>query len=44
MNIAVLNVQVPFVRGRAEVLVDGPVAALPRAGQQATAIHAPHQW
>lgn len=44
MNIAVLNVQVPFVRGGAEVLVDGLVAALERAGHRAAAITAPFAW
>lgn len=44
MNIAVLNVQVPFVRGGAEVLVDGLVAALEQAGHRATAITAPFRW
>jgi glycosyltransferase involved in cell wall biosynthesis len=44
MNIAVLNVQVPFVRGGAEVLADGLVAALQEAGHQATLITAPYQW
>jgi glycosyltransferase involved in cell wall biosynthesis len=44
VNIAVLNTQVPFVRGGAEVLVDGLVAALQRAGHQATAVTAPFTW
>lgn len=44
MNIAVLNVQVPFVRGGAEVMADGLVEALRRAGHQATVVTAPYQW
>ncbi len=44
MNIAVLNVQVPFVRGGAEVQVDGLVEALQRAGHRATAVTAPFKW
>jgi glycosyltransferase involved in cell wall biosynthesis len=44
VNIAVLNVQVPFVRGGAEMLVEGLVAALERAGHRATAITAPFKW
>jgi glycosyltransferase involved in cell wall biosynthesis len=44
VNIAVLNVQVPFVRGGAEVLADGLVAALERAGHRATLVTAPFTW
>ncbi|MCC6626835.1 MAG: glycosyltransferase family 4 protein [Chloroflexi bacterium] len=44
MNIAVLNVQVPFVRGGAEVLAEGLVAALERAGHRATLVTAPFRW
>jgi glycosyltransferase involved in cell wall biosynthesis len=44
VNIAVLNVQVPFVRGGAEVLAEGLVAALQQAGHNATLITAPFKW
>ena len=44
VNIAVLNVQTPFVRGGAEALVEGLVGALQAAGHRATAITAPFKW
>jgi glycosyltransferase involved in cell wall biosynthesis len=44
VNIAVLSVQVPFVRGGAEVLADGLVAALERAGHRATLVTMPFRW
>jgi glycosyltransferase involved in cell wall biosynthesis len=44
VHIAVLNTQVPFVRGGAERLVDGLVAALQQAGHQTTAVTAPFSW
>jgi glycosyltransferase involved in cell wall biosynthesis len=44
MNVAVLNTQIPFVRGGAEVLADDLVAALQRRGHNATLVTLPFKW
>lgn len=44
MNILVAATQVPFVRGGAENLVDGLVAALRRAGHRAEIVALPFRW
>ena len=44
MNIAVCTTQVPFVRGGAEVLIEGLVGALRAAGHRVTQIVLPFAW
>lgn len=44
MNVLVLHTQVPFVRGGAEVLVDGLVAALRERGHVADTVSLPLAW
>src|SRR5436309_659034 len=44
MRVAVLNTQVPFVRGGAEQLADGLVAALRRAGHEVEYVRLPFRW
>lgn len=44
MNIAVCHSQVPFVRGGAEVLVDGLIHALKQAGHHVTLVAVPFKW
>lgn len=41
LNILVLNTQVPFTRGGAEILVDGLIAAVRRAGHQCDMVQLP---
>ena len=44
MNIAVLNTQIPFCRGGAEVLADDLVEALNERGHVATIVSVPFKW
>jgi glycosyltransferase involved in cell wall biosynthesis len=44
MKVAVLNTQVPFVRGGAEQLADGLVAALRSAGHEVDLLRLPFRW
>jgi glycosyltransferase involved in cell wall biosynthesis len=44
MNVLVLHTQVPFVRGGAEVLVDGLIAALRERGHVADVVALPLAW
>ncbi|MGI8858090.1 MAG: glycosyltransferase family 4 protein [Thermomicrobiales bacterium] len=44
MNIVVAATQVPYVRGGAEVLVDGLAAALERAGHRVAVVALPFRW
>jgi glycosyltransferase involved in cell wall biosynthesis len=44
MRVAVLNTQVPFVRGGAEQLADGLVAALRSAGHEVDLLRLPFRW
>lgn len=44
MNIAVLNTQIPFCRGGAEVLADDLVEALNARGHNATNVTVPFKW
>ena len=44
MNIAICASQVPFVRGGAEVLVDGLAEALEAHGHQVTVVALPFKW
>ncbi len=44
MNVLVLHTQVPFVRGGAEVLVDGLIAALRGRGHTADVVGLPLAW
>jgi glycosyltransferase involved in cell wall biosynthesis len=44
MRVAVLNAQVPFVRGGAEQLADGLVAALRGAGHEVEYVRLPFRW
>lgn len=44
MNVAICASQVPFVRGGAEVLVDGLVAALEERGHRACVVALPFKW
>jgi glycosyltransferase involved in cell wall biosynthesis len=44
MNIAICASQVPFVRGGAEVLVDGLAAALEEHGHQVCVVALPFKW
>jgi len=44
MNVAVLNTQVPFVRGGAEQLADGLVGALRKHGHEVALVRLPFSW
>ena len=44
MNILVCAAQVPFARGGAEMLAEGLVSALQRAGHRAEIVALPFQW
>ena len=44
MRVAVASVQVPFVRGGAEALAEGLLAALAAAGHQADLVTVPFKW
>ena len=44
MNIAIAATHVPYVRGGAEVLVDGLAAALERAGHRVAVVALPFRW
>src|SRR5262245_51541730 len=44
MRVLVATVQVPFVRGGAEVLADGLLQALLEAGHQAELVRLPFKW
>lgn len=44
MNIVIAATQVPYVRGGAEVLVDGLAAALERAGHRVAVVALPFRW
>lgn len=44
MNIVIAATQVPFVRGGAEVLVDGLAGALERAGHRVAVVALPFRW
>jgi glycosyltransferase involved in cell wall biosynthesis len=44
MKVAVLNTQVPFIRGGAEQLADGLVAALRFAGHEVDLLRLPFRW
>jgi glycosyltransferase involved in cell wall biosynthesis len=44
MRVAVVNTQVPFVRGGAEELADGLVDRLRRYGHQAELVNLPYRW
>ena len=44
MRIALLNAQVPFVRGGAELLAEGLQRQLQMAGHEAEIVSVPHNW
>lgn len=44
MKVAIVNTQVPFIRGGAEVLADGLTGALKRAGHEVEVVNIPFRW